>query len=312
MKKLRIVFMGTAAFAVPSLRRLAQSHHEVVAVVTTPDLPRGRGQQVSFTPIKELAVELGLPVLQPDNLKDEQFIASLRSYNADVFLVVAYRILPPEVFELPSLGCINLHASLLPKYRGAAPINWAIMRGETETGVTTFFIQKKVDTGTIILQRKTIIGENETVGELHDRLSEIGADVFLETADLIAENKVVTRVQDDQLATTAPKLFKETCRIDWTRSSREIKNTVRGLSPYPCAWTTIDGEAYKIFRIETVKTAEQSAPGTIIVSNKQDGIWIQTGDGVVAILELQPPSKKRMKVTDFLNGRQLPIGIYAG
>ncbi|HND78298.1 MAG TPA: methionyl-tRNA formyltransferase, partial [bacterium] len=179
-------------------------------------------------------------------------------------------------------------------------------------GVTTFFIQKKVDTGTIILQRKTIIGENETVGELHDRLSEIGADVFLETADLIAENKVVTRVQDDQLATTAPKLFKETCRIDWTRSSREIKNTVRGLSPYPCAWTTIDGEAYKIFRIETVKTAEQSAPGTIIVSNKQDGIWIQTGDGVVAILELQPPSKKRMKVTDFLNGRQLPIGICAG
>lgn len=312
MKKLRIVFMGTAAFAVPSLRRLAQSRHEVVAVVTTPDLPRGRGQQVSFTPVKELAVALGLPVIQPDNLKDPDFIASLKSYNADVFLVVAYRILPLEVFELPQKGCVNLHASLLPRYRGAAPINWAIMRGEIETGVTTFFIQKKVDTGTIILQRQTMIGADETVGELHDRLSEIGADVFLETADLIAEGNITPIVQDDRLATSAPKIFKETCRIDWSKTSREIKNMVRGLSPYPCAWTAIEGESYKIYRVEIMEQSVQAQPGMIVASNKQDGIQIQTGDGIIAILEIQPPSKKRMHVADFLNGRQLTVGHIVG
>lgn len=310
MAPLRIVFMGTAEFAVPSLEKICRSHHQVVAVVTAPDMPRGRGQRVSFTPVKACAVANGLPVIHPGAekgaLRDPAFVDHLRSFHANAFLVVAFRILPPEVFELPARGCVNLHASLLPKYRGAAPINWAIIRGEKITGVTTFFIQKQVDTGNVILQKSLAIGDDESAGELHDRLSVLGAETLLETADRMADGPIDTYDQDESQATTAPKIFKETCRVDWNQPAAHVKNFIRGLSPHPAALAELNGE---IFKIVTAAVCPESPgklkPGHIAPVAGRLIVGCSEG-GAVEILEWQPPSKKRMTVSEYLRGHDLP------
>jgi methionyl-tRNA formyltransferase len=310
---LRMVFMGTADFAVPTLTRLCESHHRVVAVVTAPDLPRGRGQQVTFTPVKSAALRLGLPLIQPgpekSSLKEPAFIEELRLLDADLYLVVAFRILPPDVFTLPRRGCVNLHASLLPKYRGAAPIHWAIVRGETETGVTTFFIQEKVDTGTVILQRALPIGPDETAGELHDRLAALGADVAVETCDRIAGGTVQTFAQDDSLATTAPKLFKDTCVVRWDQPAGLVHNFVRGLSPHPGATTTLGNEVFKVYRTCLTHERTGEPPGTIVSTAETQRICVACGAGeALEILELQPPSKRRMTAAEFLRGHAVKGG----
>ncbi len=311
MRDLNIIFMGTAEFAVPCLKKIHESRHNIAAVVTAPDLPRGRGQKVSFTPVKEFAAERRIDVLQPGaekgSLRDPMFIEHLKSYNADLFLVVAFRILPPEVFELPPLGSINLHGSLLPKFRGAAPINWAIIRGEKETGVTTFFIQKQVDTGNMILQKSLPIGEDETAGEVHDRLSLLGAEALMETVELVADGKAPKMIQDESLVSTAPKIFKEQCKIDWNRPAIEIKNFVRGLSPYPCAYTTIHNEPFKIFKVSIdPNRSSNEAAGHIAAIDKQEGIAVVSADQkLVWIKDIQPPSKKKMSVQEFLRGHDV-------
>lgn len=312
MKSLKIIFMGTAEFAVPCLKNIHESLHKVVAVVTAPDLPRGRGQKVSFTPIKEFAIEQNIDVIQPGiekgSLRDPHFIEQLKAYQADLFLVVAFRILPPEVFELPPLGSINLHGSLLPKFRGAAPINWAVIRGEKETGVTTFFIQKQVDTGNMILQRSLPIGEDETAGEVHDRMSLLGAEALLQTVELVANGNPPRLVQDESLVSTAPKIFKEQCQVNWNLSALEIKNFVRGLSPHPCAFSILGNEHYKIYKVsvDPVKADETLLPGVITEVDKTEGIAVAAGDHkIVWIKEIQPPSKKKMSAQEFLRGHDV-------
>lgn len=309
MNSLRIVFMGTADFAVPSLERLHQSRHEVLAVVTAPDLPRGRGQKISFTPVKSYAVEHNIPVLQPSAekgaLRLPAFLDQLGQFRAEVFMVVAFRILPAEVFEMPLKGCVNLHASLLPKYRGAAPINWAIIRGEEETGVTTFFIQQQVDTGNIILQRRLRIRDDETAGELHDRLAELGAETLLETADRISSGPIQALAQNEGEVTTAPKIFKETCRINWNQPAAQIRNFIRGLSPYPAALACLQGEFFKIFSARLADhRLDGLSPGTVSVHRDQLMVVCANGE-VLEILEWQPPSKKRMSMSEYLRGHSL-------
>ncbi|NUM80014.1 methionyl-tRNA formyltransferase [bacterium] len=310
MSSLKIIFMGTADFAVPSLKKLCESSHHVLAVVTAPDLPRGRGQKILFTPVKEFALAHHLPVIQPGTekgaLRDPAFIAELKKYQADLFVVVAFRILPPEIFQLPPHGSINLHASLLPKYRGAAPINWAIIRGEKETGVTTFFIQQKVDTGNLILQRSLPIGDNETAGELHDRLAGLGAEALLETVNLVAEDCVQLTFQNESQATSAPKIFKEDCKINWNQPARVIQNFIRGLSPYPCAFSIFNGEPYKIFKSELEEKDVSEMPAVAIVEMQNKGFAVVCGDNkILWIKEIQPPSKKRMSVSDFIRGHKI-------
>ncbi len=300
--------MGTADFAVPGLFRIAQSGHDIISVATAPDLPRGRGQKVSFTPVKTTALELGLRVLQPEKLHDLEFIETVRNLHPDLIVVIAFRILPKEIFMIPKSGSINLHASLLPRYRGAAPINHAVMNGDKETGVTTFFLKEKVDTGNIILQKKTEIGGDETAGELHERLAVLGAEAVMETIELIENNKIQTIVQDESLATPAPKLTKENTRINWDCSAQEIKNFIRGLSPYPCAWTTLNGEPYKLYRsaVSDDKAAPEYVPGTITDIDHEKGIGVSTASReIIYITEIQPPSKKKMSASEFIRGYSL-------
>ncbi len=314
MNNLKIVFMGTADFAVPSLRKIHESRHEIVGVVTAMDLPRGRGQKVSYTPVKEFAVENNIPILQPNpdpqtggGFRNPSFLRALHNFDADAFLVVAFRILPPEVFEIPPLGCINLHASLLPKFRGAAPVNWAIIRGEKETGVTTFFIQKKVDTGNMILQKSMAIGENETAGELQERLSDLGAEALLETVGLIADDRAAILPQDESRVSTAPKIFKDDCKIHWDRPANEIKHFIHGLSPTPGAFTNLGLESYRILRARADELiSEDQPPGTIAETISKTGIGVVCGDKkILWITEIQPPSKKRMTASEFLRGHPL-------
>lgn len=303
---MKLIFFGTPEFSIPSLELLLKEDFEIAAVVTAPDKPRGRGRQFAPTPVKRFAVDNNLPVLQPENLKDEVFVDNLKKINPDLMVVVAYRILPPGVFTLPEHGAVNLHASLLPKYRGAAPINWAIIKGETETGVTTFFLEEKVDTGNIILQARCPIGENETAGELHDKLAEIGAGVVLHTVRLIEQGKAVTSEQDDSIASRAPKLTKETGLIDWSAPARDVHNLVRGLSPIPAAYTYFNGTMLKIFRTEIVDERTEKPPGTIIQTGNR--LHIATGKGVLRILELQKEGKKRMDAASFLRGTEVKSG----
>ncbi len=297
--------MGTADFAVPGLHRIAHSGHDIISVVTAPDLPRGRGQKVSYTPVKTAAKELNLPVIQPENLRDPGFVEAVRNLNPDLIVVIAFRILPKEVFLIPKFGSFNLHASLLPRYRGAAPINHALMNGDEETGVTTFFLKEKVDTGNIILQNKTAIGGDETAGELHDRLSMLGADAVIETIELIEKNQIQPVIQNESMASSAPKLTKENTRINWKHSAQEIKNFIRGLSPYPCAWTTLNGKPYKLYRstVSNGKAPPDCDSGTILSIDHEKGIGVVTGNrGLVFITEIQPPSKKRMTASEFIRG----------
>lgn len=305
MHDLRIVFMGTPEFAVPSLQILAQNKFNVVAVVTAPDKPQGRGQRVASSPVKEAAIELGIPVLQPVNLKAQEFIDELRSLEANLQVVVAFRMLPEAVWTMPALGTFNLHASLLPQYRGAAPINWAIINGEKQTGVTTFFLQHEIDTGEILLQETEPITDTDTAGSLYERLMHKGAGLVLRTAQAIAQAKVKA-VPQTQAASLkkAPKIFKETCRIDWDRSATEVANLVRGLNPYPSAWTELNGKCFKVHAVSVVNKTKQEAPGTIDTDNKSY-IAVATQDAWVQLTELQPEGKKRMKAGEFLKGNKI-------
>lgn len=305
-QSIRIIYMGTPDFAVESLRALVEGGYHVVAVVTMPDKPAGRGHQLQYSAVKQYALSVGLPVLQPERLKDEAFLEELRSYQADLQIVVAFRMLPEVVWNMPRLGTFNLHASLLPQYRGAAPINWAVMNGDTETGATTFMLQHEIDTGNIILQERISIADDENVGSVHDRLMIMGAGLVTRTIDAIidAENQgvaVQTIPQDESIELRpAPKIFKDTCAIDFSRTAEQIRNHVRGLSPYPAAWISEMPTSHplaevlkgaKVYKVAVAKQAEQK--GHIIVP---------CADGYVDILELQMPGKKRMDAAALLNG----------
>lgn len=305
MEKLRIVFMGTPDFAVGILDTIYQNNYEIVGVITAPDKPAGRGQKVSTSAVKDYAVSKNLRLLQPTNLKSEDFLAELKSLNANLHVVVAFRMLPEVVWKMPKLGTFNLHASLLPEYRGAAPINWAIINGETKTGVTTFFIDDKIDTGAMILSKETTIGANESAGELHDRLMQLGSEAVIETLHLIEEGKATTTLQTEHPEVkTAYKLNKDNCKIDWTQSGKTIFNLIRGLSPYPAAWTYIkDGENewnVKIYAASFEEKEQTNAIGSVTTTKKE--IFIATKDGVLKITSLQFPGKKRMQAHELLNG----------
>ncbi|MCG8309559.1 MAG: methionyl-tRNA formyltransferase [Cytophagales bacterium] len=305
MRDLRIVFMGTPEFAVGSLKILAENKFNIVAVITAPDRPKGRGQKLAISPVKEYALAQNIPVLQPSNLKSPEFNQVLKSYNANLQVVVAFRMLPEVIWAMPEFGTFNLHASLLPQYRGAAPINWAIMNGETETGVTTFFIKHEIDTGSIILQEKEPIHKNDNAGSLYHRLMEKGAKLVLKTVEQVRDKSYELTVQDElQVIKHAPKLFKEDCKIDWSWDSERINNFIRGLSPYPAAWTELSGKSYKIFDIEVSEKHMEAASGTVR-SNGKDEILIKTGDMAIAVRELQVQGKKRMKTIDFLRGNSI-------
>ncbi len=310
-KEFRIVFMGTPDFAVRILDELIQKEFSLVGVITAPDKPAGRGQQLNESAVKKYAVEKNLPVLQPTNLKDEKFLEQLRVLQADLFVVVAFRMLPEIVWSMPPRGTINLHASLLPNYRGAAPINWAILNGETETGVTTFFIEKEIDTGKVIDRSSLSIGENETVGELHDRLMELGAKVCATTIQKILEGKVSGIDQLELLEgeeKSAPKLFKETCEIKWNQPANMVHNFIRGLSPYPAAWCILENalkgekKTFKLFYSE--KTDRPVNNSTEILQDKE-GIYFPCTDFYLRITELQMEGKRKMHFKDFLAGNKV-------
>jgi len=306
---MKIIFMGTPEFSVPSLKGLHNSDHDIVAVVTAPDKPVGRGQKVRFSPVKTVALEYSLPVFQPQNLNNSEFIDEMKNLGADLFVVVAFRILPPEVFTLPPKGTVNLHSSLLPKYRGAAPIQWAIINGERETGVTTIFIQEKVDAGHIILQRKVKIGDEETAGELHDRLAATGAELLLETVNLIDRGEAPHTPQTGEV-TKAPKLTKELGEIDWRKSNEDIRNLIRGLAPKPGAYTFINGKLLKIYRAKCVNAGHSATePGEIVEADaRSNTLIVATGKGNLQILEVQPEGKRRIGAAEYLNGYNISVG----
>jgi methionyl-tRNA formyltransferase len=294
--------MGTPDFAVPSLRILVQNGYKVVGVVTATDKYGGRGKkQLLESPVKKYAVEQGIPVLQPKNLKSPEFQEELRGLNANLQVVVAFRMLPEAVWDMPEYGTFNLHGSLLPRYRGAAPINWAVINGDAETGVTTFFIRHQIDTGDVLFQEKMPIGPNETAGAVHDRMMLLGAETVLKTVKAIESGDYQLQKQDDALATKAPKLFRETCEIDFAQPIEKVHNFVRGLSPYPAAWTTLEGKQLKILRAHYEKADLDATPGTFRSDNKS---WIKIAapDGWLVVEELQMQGRKRMKANDFLNG----------
>ena len=310
---MRIVFMGTPDFAVPSLSILVENGYEIAAVVTAPDKPAGRGRQLRTSAVKNFAVQQGIPVLQPEKLKDPAFIAHLRSLEADLFIVVAFRMLPGIVWQMPRLGTFNLHASLLPQYRGAAPINRAVMNGEKETGLTTFFLQQEIDTGQVLLQEKISINENETAGELHDRLMETGAQLVFQTVKAIEEGQAQSVPQDILIHAEehagrelkeAPKLFKEDCRINWSDSLDNIYNLIRGLSPYPAAYTELGGKTLKVFKSSKEETEHAESAGKFI-SDDKTFLKVAVPGGFIHLEELQLEGKKRMQVGEFLKGYRL-------
>lgn len=304
MRDIRIVFMGTPDFAVTILKHLVDNDYNVVGVITAPDKPAGRGRKLNQSAVKKYAVSQNLPILQPKNLKNEDFQAQLKEWNANLQIVVAFRMLPKSVWDMPSYGTFNLHASLLPEYRGAAPINWAIINGETKTGVTTFFIDDKIDTGEIILQKEIDIKEDETVGELHDSLMYLGADLVAETVDLIKKGDVTTTKQPELEEKSAPKLFPHNCQIDWTGSLSNIYNHIRGLNPYPAAWTTIlnddDQITAKLYKVSKQFETHQFTVGAIITSKKEMKVAVK--DGFLIIHQIKLSGKKLMDATSLLNG----------
>ena len=300
---MRLIFMGSPEFAIPSLEKLVQSRHQMVGVVTVPDKPKGRGQKLSESPVKTFAVEHDLKILTPGSLKEEGFVETLRELSPDLMVVVAFRILPEVVFTIPPKGTVNLHASLLPKYRGAAPINWAIMNGETKSGLTTFYIKKKVDTGNVIMQRELDIGPEESFGEVHDRMARLGAKVLLETVDLIEKGEAEATKQDDSLATPAPKITPGHCRIDWSRAAGQIKNQIRGLAPSPGAYGQFRGRILKVFKGQLIEHAQSHGDfGMVIESEEKESLWVRTGSGILSLLEVQPEGKRRMSVEEFVRG----------
>jgi methionyl-tRNA formyltransferase len=305
MEKLRIVFMGTPEFAVGILDTIIKNNYNVVGVITAADKPAGRGQKIKYSAVKEYALSHNLKLLQPTNLKEESFLEELKSLNANLQVVVAFRMLPKVVWEMPKRGTFNLHASLLPNYRGAAPINWAIINGETKTGVTTFFIDDKIDTGAIILSSEIAINPDENAGQLHDRLMYLGSAVVIKTVELIEKGNITTIVQTESAEIkTAYKLNKENCKIDWAKSASEINNLIRGLSPYPAAWCFISDKSeewnVKIYEAKVLVDEHSLATGTLICTRKEMKIAIE--NGYIQILSLQFPGKKKMTASELLNG----------
>lgn len=297
---MKIIFMGTPGFAVPTLKILLENNRVIPAVVTVPDRKKGRGLKTSVSDVKKYAEKNDLELLQPESLKDKVFIDQIKALEPDLIIVVAFRILPKEIYTIPVYGSVNLHASLLPKYRGAAPINRAIMNGDTETGVTTFFLKDKVDTGNMILQKKLKIGHDDNAGIVHDRLSELGAETVLETVRLIESGNLTELPQDDSLATSAPKIFREDCKINWNQNSAFVHNFIRGLSPYPAAFTSLDNKIIKFFSSTLTDIKSEHEPGFVILENKR--LMVCTADNLIEILELQSEGKKRISAIDFING----------
>lgn len=296
--------MGTPDFAVPSLKILLDNGYDVVAVVTAPDKPGGR-QGVQQSAVKLFALENGLHILQPAKLKDPDFVEALRALKADLQVVVAFRMLPEVVWSMPPMGTMNLHGSLLPKYRGAAPINWAIIRGEKETGVTTFLLQHEIDTGDLLYQERIPIGENDTAGEVHDRMMQVGAGLLLRSVQALEKGTATPSPQADVEATHAPKIHTDTCRIDFNQPTETVHNFIRGLSPYPGAWTMLGDKVLKIVRTEKVQADTPPAKaGEFVVEGKKT-LKISTADGYLQVLELQLEGKRRMAIVDFLNGNHL-------
>ncbi len=294
----KIVFMGTPEFAIPALKKVYEKYG-IVAVVTQPDKPKGRGQHIALPVVKECAIELGIPVHQPISLKDADFLAELAAMKPDIIVVIAFRILPPEVYELASIASFNIHGSLLPKYRGAAPINWAIINGEKETGLTSFILKQAVDTGDILLQRKIAIAQEDTFGDIYNALSELSAEITLETIDTLINGNYSALPQNNQITSPAPKIFKEHCRIDWNKPAVHIVNLIRGLSPTPSAYTMFNGENLKILKAHKCKK-NQLEPGHFKITAKE--FTVGCSDAAVDIIELQPAGKKVMKLEDFLRG----------
>ena len=319
MKKedLRIVYMGTPDFAVETLRQLVEGGYNVVGVITMPDKPAGRGHKIQYSPVKQYALEQNLPLLQPEKLKDEVFVEALREWKADLQIVVAFRMLPEVVWNMPRLGTFNLHASLLPQYRGAAPINWAVINGDTETGITTFFLKHEIDTGEVIQQVRVPIADTDNVEVVHDKLMMLGGKLVLETVDAILNGTVKTISQEEMAVVgelrPAPKIFKETCRIDWNQPVKKIYDFIRGLSPYPAAWSELiasekaESVVVKIFESEKVYESHQLAAGTIVTDGKKF-MKVALSDVFVSILSLQLPGKKRLKTDELLRGYHLEDG----
>ena len=312
-QQLRIIYMGTPEFAVAPLQTLVEQGFNIVAVVTVPDKPQGRGRKIAPSPVKEYAVEHNIPVLQPEKLKNPEFLDELKSYNADLQIVVAFRMLPEVVWAMPKYGTFNLHAALLPQYRGAAPINWAIINGETKTGVTTFLLDKDIDTGRIIMQREIPILPEDNIGTLYDKMMNIGKDVVVETVETIISGNYKSIPQDtlikkDTVLRPAPKIFKDDCRLDFSKKGVELHNLVRGLSPYPAAFTTIKVNGkdlnLKVFETKPEPSANQQPAGTLVTDNKTF-LKIACADGYLIINDLQLEGKKRMKVAEFLRGVKL-------
>ncbi|ADV42081.1 methionyl-tRNA formyltransferase [Bacteroides helcogenes] len=315
MKKedLRIVYMGTPDFAVESLRCLVEGGYNVVGVITMPDKPAGRGHRLQFSPVKQYALDHDLPLLQPEKLKDEAFVEALRAWKADLQIVVAFRMLPEVVWNMPRLGTFNLHASLLPQYRGAAPINWAVINGDTETGITTFFLKHEIDTGEVIRQVHVPIADTDDVGIVHDKLMLLGGRLVLETVEAILDGSVKGIPQEEMAVAgdlrPAPKIFKETCRIDWNQPVKRIYDFIRGLSPYPAAWTELiqpDGETVvvKVFETEKMEITHQLVPG-ILQTDEKTYIRVAATDGFIGIRTLQLPGKKRLRTDELLRGFRL-------
>lgn len=298
--------MGTPEFAVPSLEALVESKFNVVAVITAPDRPQGRGQKLVGSPVKACAEKNNIPVLQPTNLKSPEFLAALKSYNANLQIVVAFRMLPEVVWNMPSLGTFNLHASLLPQYRGAAPINWAIINGEKETGVTTFFLKHEIDTGSIIFQEKEPIHELDDAGSLYERLMKKGSQLVLKTVRAIESGTYPSTPQPQPVETKhAPKIFKETCEIKWDQPSEQIINFVRGLSPYPAAWTMFNGKTFKILKCQQLLSGSRPADVGQLHTDNKTYLYVKSANGWVSVLEFQPEGKKRMTVEEFFRGNKL-------
>lgn len=303
---MKVVFMGTPEFAAICLDRIIESNHEVVGVISVPDKPAGRGQKLSQSAVAKLAIEKNIPLFQPEKLRNPEFIQNLKDLKADAFVVVAFRMLPKDVWQIPSKGTFNLHASLLPQYRGAAPINWAIINGETETGVTTFLIDEKIDTGNILLKEKIAILPEDNVGTLHDKLAEIGKDLIVQTLDGLEKGELTPQPQENSAELkSAFKIFKEDCKIDWTDSLVNIQNKIRGLSPYPAAWSYIQkGEEVKSIKIYKgrMEEAENAEDEWNTIDFSQNEIRIKLPKGNYILEELQPEGKKRMTAKDFING----------
>lgn len=314
MSNLRIVFMGTPEFAVESLDTLIKNNYNIVGVITVPDKPAGRGQQLQQSAVKKYAIEKGLTVLQPEKLKAEDFLVALKALNADLQIVVAFRMLPEIVWSMPRFGTFNLHGSLLPRYRGAAPINWAVINGDKETGVSTFFLQHQIDTGKIIYREKITIGENDSAGEVHDQLMHIGAQLVLKTVQSIEKGAYPQIDQSEYIANGevemhAPKIFKEDCKIDWSKSATEIHNLIRGLSPYPAAFTTLIAPDTKSYSVKLFKTEKElishNEPLFSILTDEKTYLKVAVKDGFIKLIDLQLAGKKRMSVPEFLRGFQV-------